>query len=375
MHTDDTGDRWTAADGSAREPAAEYATMDTPRTSMAHTEVLARMPDLDAADRPDGAERSARRDGRILGQAISTKLLFGGGLLLVLAAVIPYWLNSSGEPKPGTSPAPNAAEAPAFDPQAASAQPQAPNVLYEPNMSFAPEIPPGPDFVNPTGDAGANPQTLPSGGPLPGTAPGGPIPGYNGQDAAPVWGQRPQQPGTTAELNVPRVSVRPRETAYDGPGAMPGSQRYPAAPPSINVPARVAPSPGAAGMMQPGSQGPPVGYDRRLDARPSGQNAYPSQPQANTAWPKTSANRPMAIPVDSFGRAVDTGPRANPQTDWRAGYPPHYQADTRSDPGYGYPSTVMQQSQPAQPGVARFEGIIEKPSVRTTDERARSSIH
>ena len=63
--------------------------------------------------------------------------------MLLLAAVLPLVLDKS-EPKPGTSPAPDADEAAPWDGQSAgtsNALPAFPNTSYEPDMSFNPDAP------------------------------------------------------------------------------------------------------------------------------------------------------------------------------------------------------------------------------------------
>ena len=51
--------------------------------------------------------------------------------------------------------------------------------------------------------------------------------------------------------------------------------------------------------------------------------------------------------------------------------------DPRTSGGAGYPQAGYSSwtPPPTEPGVARFEGIIEKPTLRTSYDASRSSIH
>jgi len=80
-------------------------------------EVLAQLPDLEQRH-PEGREKT-RPDGRILSQKMSIKLLVGGAVVLVLAAILAVRPGGKdSKPKPGewrpAAPAPDADEAPPF---------------------------------------------------------------------------------------------------------------------------------------------------------------------------------------------------------------------------------------------------------------------
>ncbi len=258
------------ATGPSSETAATGTTVSPP-------EVLARLPDLDAVD-PSGesAAKPGGSDGRILSQGLSTKLLVGGGVLLVLAAIFPFVFGGNDEPKPGTPIAPDAPEAPTWNGQAAEtldALPASAGVSYEPEMTFNPELPPPPDFI--------------------GTAP-------------------------------------------ESPGPGPSPETLPA-----DRPDRV----GAPGDQL---QAPPAEQQSRIEA---------GRPQARANQMMTIGNltpTPAGIYADVYRR--------------------DHQADSRANLPARYP-TYSTSYQAVEPGVARLEGIIEKPSVRTSYDAARSSVH
>jgi len=111
--------------------------------------VLARIPDanIEKPQHPPGRESSARSDGRLVSQSLSTKLLLGGCLLLVAAAVVPFMLSGS-QQQGGKPPAPDAKPAPLYDGKVAQAPAAARNVQQAPaELSFQAEIPAGPGFT------------------------------------------------------------------------------------------------------------------------------------------------------------------------------------------------------------------------------------
>jgi len=323
----------------------------------AETKVLARMPDLNnpASCDLDRKPRSARADGRILGQRISAKLLVGGAALLVLAAVVPWWLGKDRTPEGGRPPAPDADLAPAFNPADTARSelpPSLPEMPYGPAMSITPEIPPipsGPEFTNPAA-GGTN-------------------------DAA--W-----QPGP----RIRSVSPVPSEAQTTVPGGQAAASNWnqvPRQPPLLNVPSHPASSSAADVPMLPGAPNVQTRYGGRFDAgQPDPAYYGPSgQPQANRNRPDVNTNRPMTIYERYPGTtgAYQTDYRSNdplpPQADSRTDYRTYYQADSRADPGRAYRSDPVQPPRQAEPGVARFEGTIEQPSVRTTHERTGSGVY
>jgi len=260
----------------AAEAAEAFSAVTGLDTAPAQPGVLARLPDvgrLESNREPN--VQAARCDGRILSPGLATKLLVGGGLLLVLAAIFPFVFNNKNEPKPGTPPAPNAEEAPTWkgaSGKTANALPASAKVSYEPTMSINPDLPPAPDFI---GAAQA-----PNPGPVP------PAPRAEGQKRAEAVGVQRQ---------IPRVG---------------------------------------------------------------------DQSQTNVGQPRARANQMMVIgdPTPSPAGVYADDSRRDYQADSRANLPARY-------PTYASPYRAV------EPGVARLEGTIEKPSVRTTYDAARSRVY
>ena len=129
-------DAWKPEVAMAPQPAADnLATESDPDDGTARPPVLVRMPDLDATQPSAEAEKkSARWDGRMISQRLSIKLLVGGGIALVLAAVAPFVFNGKDNTNRDNGlpdwhqglPAPNSEEAPAWTPSTVQTQPQTP---------------------------------------------------------------------------------------------------------------------------------------------------------------------------------------------------------------------------------------------------------
>lgn len=280
MDRDESNDAWAPAEVALREhpggllsePSSVSAECGT---AISEPEVLARLPDLGAADpSSESGARSDRSDGRFLSQGVATKILVGSVVLLTLVAVSPFLLNDN-EPQGGTSPAPNASEAPIWNGQpseTSEAVPAQPNFSYEPDMSFNADLPPAPDFI------GAS-----------------------------------ESSGTDTSPQMPPVEGR------DEAG------------PSANA-----------------EQAPPAGRQSRTETR----------------RPAARANQMMAIgdPMPTAAGIYGDGYRRGYQTEFRASPP-------------NRPSARPASYRAVEPGVARLEGVIEKPSVRTSYDAARSSIH
>jgi len=316
MQGNDTRERFAAED------AATWGSTAGSQESTGSPEVLAQIPKVDAPNCvPEMTSRIDPSHGRIISQGISTKLLVGGGIILVLGAIIPLLLRKGGDSEGGRSPAPNAELAPIFDPQKQPAYtpPQsAQNRGYEPNMSYMSSIPPGPSFANPVGESPA--------------AAG-------------------RQDGTSAAgMPVPNIYV-----------PVP-NRDYPARQPLTGTPTAVSPSP---------PDGPT--YDGRFEASRPGRGYY--QPYDR---PRAIPNQPATIQDRSADSASgvrgDSYPAAEANT--RADHPAYYQADIRADPAFGYrrPGS-MPPLRPAEPGVARFKGTIEQPTLRTTHGRTGSGVY
>ena len=132
-------------------------------------QVLAKVPHLPQTDGEADLDRSKRPgDGRLISQRLSAKLLLAGGVLVVLAAILPLTLNKmrgSGSGQEGQSwrpdnPAPDAAEAPpwnAASPQANTVQPIEPNAAVAPLATQPP----------PSWNSGDLPQSLGESSPPP----------------------------------------------------------------------------------------------------------------------------------------------------------------------------------------------------------------
>lgn len=249
-------------------------------TAISQPEVLARLPDLDTLQPSwEMGTKPSRGDGRFLSQGVSTKLLVGACVLLVCMAVLPFILKGD-DPKPGTPPAPDAAEAPIWKGQAgepSQRQPAPASLPYEPNMSFNADLPPAPDFIGVAQEAGteASTQTVPA--------------------------QPERQTGATIE------------------------------------------------------QGQAAPVDR--------------QSQLDTFGPRARANRTMVM-----GNPVNGNPTPPPAGIYGNDYRRFYQADSRANLPTRH-SAESFSDRAAEPGVARLEGIIEKPSVRTSYDAGRSSVH
>ena len=280
MHQQETNDAYTPSHVGHEEPAAELHPTETrPR-------VLARIPDLD----PSGAGsevrgrgmrrgRSARFDGRLISQNLSTRLLVGGGVLLVLVAIVPLLLPKSESPG-GQPPAPDSDIAPVFRVETAQNEhtPAAEHVVT-PTVQLAP-------------------------------------PEMNFQE------------DVAAAMELTAAAPRP------GMGVSPptrGREDY------------------RQGTPVPEAHDPTAMYDNHYETRrPGPRYSREYQPQAEQQAPQVDVNRRMSI-----------GDRYN----------------TPAEPPVVDQPLSNRALQVRQPGVARLEGIIAKPSVRTTYDRDRSSFH
>ncbi len=410
----------------------EESAESAPHTTLPEAPVVARIPDVGSSS-PGGETRRLRSgsNGRVVSQGLSTQLVVGGGVLLILAAVVPLLWNRNSEPKPGTSPAPDADVAPPFDPQAIQssvAGTVTPSPSYQPDPSFQPNLPPALGFAAPGFSAPGITQ-VPSGG-VPGMTPvaGGAMGGravpnspygrpmgmsaVGAQQASQVMNGAPQVMGGS-----PRTAWDNR--AYTAPGSAvpsqfqpaPAGYQYQATPYQAtpyqatpyqatphqatpyqamqSPPSGVIPSGGVStgGISAPGMTprmpvphvpgvGMGTGTSNPGYAVPYGRAAAPTATLPGTqviGQPQAQVNQTMTIP----GGATSGGAAATERSHWlpsaeangnpakrswtysRTDQQPTYQADTRA----------------AQPGVARLQGTIEKPSLRTTHDRARPGIY
>ncbi len=299
-----------------QKPVAEEETM---RQAGSETHVISRVPDLDGSP-TDGDPRSdaAGSHGRILSPSMSLKLLAGGAVLLILAAVIPWVLDRDQAPR-DQRPAPNAAPAPLFVDESAQApgtenpkaKPPAPVVVQQapPNLSFNPQIPTGPDFTSPAARPGNN---------IPAT------PKADAQQVTPgqpELGQRGLDKQANSRWATPGGQIVHRPPAMVSPFTRQSRQLLPAADPT-QVP-RISSRP----------------QDTRLDNR--GQRPVPvgQGPATGAGLPLPNRGNLQQAPVD--------------------GRPGVYRPEYRTNPA---PTT--HRTQPAGPGVARFDDTIMSTPVR-----------
>ncbi len=109
-------------------------TQNTHSANNATATLLAQIPDL-SLDDPQSLmeEHTAAKDGRLIGQALASKLVLGGGILLVVAAILPFTVAKKTYSKPVDkglsqshftlpSPAPEADVAPSWNPDGNQAE-------------------------------------------------------------------------------------------------------------------------------------------------------------------------------------------------------------------------------------------------------------
>jgi len=392
MRQDDTGSgreigqeasyRRTEPTRSGRMPSAPEATAET----ASQIPVLARLPDLDA---PKPSRRRTRRplsapksDGRIISQGLSMKLLAGGALILVALAVVPWLLGGKAEQKDKTGlPAWEqegtqgvAAEAPRYatDDPAPETPPQ------ELAESAWPTPPPssaitGVRVPEPAAE-GRDPALLPAPGQSPAEplAPGG-APGSRWPVAAP--------PATTAGAppwpdpsQTPVVNVPPHEAAQQPPYGQPraGPPRRPElAGPQRNLPPQAGSSHGQTGDPAPTTR--PGAWAMRPMQLGADRTSRTDQP-AGSGRP-TYDQPPHGDHCPDHAAPAGTRDPSNWQLPPRADVGPSPSAQSVPGPSYGPPPVTTTRAPAAEPGVARFQGIIEGAPVRTTYDRARSGIY
>ncbi len=206
MAENESSGPWDAGDVATGETnATDYpAISDTTTVATAEPEVLARVPDVGSDERsPKKSPSWLRWDGRLLSAKLSTKLLVGGGVLLVLVAIGLPQLLGPVEGEGGKPPRPDAEESVQWDPTAPPTG--TPSDPIAPPTDFNPNIPEIPDFAE-QGPSSGNfmpPGAMTGGDTLP------PIP--NGTD--PVNSSAPIRIDPNS---VPHVSRRPPIT-YNPP--------------------------------------------------------------------------------------------------------------------------------------------------------------
>jgi hypothetical protein len=375
--------------------------------------VLARMPNLEsepaAGRRSSRSHRQHREQGRLLSSRLAVPLLVGTGLLLVAGAVVPLltgkkeavsakdeqsppaWRSDGSDPWTSSSPGctadstnPVALTASQEKPQndrGSLAGPIAPSVIsaFDSPAPAAPqtvqvkashwEDPAGAGAAQPAADIsswrdagrwpygngvgqpelsssnaypGAGEQPASYSYELPAGVQGMPIPGagpYAASDPAPACFDCPQQP----EVGMNRSMALGQEIPAQG-------GEYSAA----SWQTQQAPAGGSWGSSVPG------GYsgDARYAAQPETMTAYPAVPSSGSAgaYPNGAA---------ASGYSGDVYPAA--QTPIGTPIPGTADAGAYGSGAIAYPG-------PQGPGAARFQGVIEKPSVRTSYDYNRSSI-
>jgi hypothetical protein len=357
------------------------------------------MPNLEAEPSQGRGQRRSRRsrreEGRALSSRVAAPLLLAAGLLLLAAAVVPSFLGNKqtadspdqGEPPVWKSPEsdPWSSTSPVWDSKSVRnlGSPSPQDVAVGPGQ--ADNVPAGPATPLST-----EPQTVQAQASRLSEA--GYAAGKRAEGDIASWrdaGQWPYGNGVG----------RPQTPAADpGPYSMPSGQT-------------------ASYELPEGVQGSPIPYV--TSSEPGGSA---SSPYAAPERPQVEMNRSMALgSQDSapYGESPTGTVRAVqpvPGDYWSNPMAPVYSADARNaarpEPPRGYPSaypevapsgtgfvgdpyrssespvgTVIPGSsdagnygagvwpQPQGPGVARLQGVIEKPSSRTTNDYNRSSIY
>ena len=266
MHDHQTDEAWASEDAAVQAALPTGVTSSGASKGLKGPHVLARMPDLDAeAFGPD--DEDARSEGRLVSRRLATRLLVGGGVLLVLAAVVPWWLQRTVEGEGGKTTHPEAPVAPLFDAQAAQQSDNQPTRLQPqpPDLSLDIQVPEGEfDFMN--GPSGGGDQDNPA------SSPAQPI---DGNMETRRRDRLPEQPTLKGERPLPRVSRWPARQTWDNP-VPPAGAGYPTRTPQRTDSFRLPPNVSHGLMPDPA--------DRQFRHPPNA----PSHPQA-------AVNRPMSI--------------------------------------------------------------------------------
>ncbi len=407
------GARDAARQGSGTAESGTTHGVPQPHFASRSPKVLARVPDLESAE--SGAierPRSARRDGHMLGPRLSMLILVGGGGLLLAAALgLPFLLDDS-EPADTAS-----EEVPAWP-----LEPPAPSASVAPMWPGASEQPPpwqlpADGTAAPESELSAapawndSPQSADWGEPSPARAweSPSPTPPWASRPAAQAWsGELPasvQDGEPSAAVGVPPADGSPWNHRAE---TLPGADREPAgwgqqeprAPfwpvaPNGTVGQGQAPSAAPDGpiLFPSAAAGPDYRQDPRAEYRAA--DARANLPQSYRADDSTGYQRTLPV-----AESVRSGypPFSYPQTSYPgATYPVAGQSATK-DPGSEARSThgpisshptmgplydpapaPRYGAQPAaryqEPGVARLQGAIERPTESNVYDHYRSSIH
>ncbi|MGA2031530.1 MAG: hypothetical protein ABSG68_04685 [Thermoguttaceae bacterium] len=262
----------------------------TPTAAVAEPEVVqfpvhVQIPDLDSAESPDAFEEvPADSEGRLMSQKTSNILIVGGGILVALAAVLPFTAHANRPiTTPGSMAAPHDASMLAGQKAAVIGSAAAPS-------SNAPDATPNITVV------------LPSNGP---------------DESAPpaVSSNRP--------MTIADAAIDPHAAAAAHAG-LPGAA-------------------GSAPQFQTAYRAEVAGRGRDMV-----RNAYRADNRAGFG----NVGPGAAFPGTVQGNPLMPAPDGSPQ-----------------------PPQASQQPTGPQPGVAQFEGIIEKPPIRTNYDDAGQSVH
>jgi hypothetical protein len=275
--------------------------------------LLAQFPDLTEDDPEALIEEHTTSSGRqIISQALASKLVLGGGVLLVLAAILPFMFVNRVDPKPSGEelttwhpavPAPDADTAPAWNGPASMNAAASAGIPTVPPSVVVTAVPAGP------GGSNVAPPSLIGGATDP-----------LASRAAAAWGNNPSLPTLPAKM-PPLDATSPFNRAGDGRGV----------PPTVRI-------------NQPMALG-----DR------------PTAPAAPTAYGSTT--------TANYGRLDEADSRADYRRDYRSNYPPAgipavnpLMPDPNRGPSPQGPRANQPppapQGQPPQAGVAEFQGGI-----------------
>ena len=313
--------------------------------------VLARMPNLEsepaAAGRGSRRSQRRRRDrGRILSAPVAVPLLVGAGVLLVAAAVLPLILGSRkpadrhdpGDPPPKAMAAADAdSHTPAEGPDIASAalpwsdSTEPVDGPADPSCRDLPIVASWQDPGQwPYGSDAGQPEAAHSGAP----------------------GQYPQTHGATAIQTYPEAVAK--TAAREGEAAQASR------PAQVSYEDYAAPRAGMNESMALNSSGSPL-----PQAHGTGAD-YAGGRQPTSAYPET---RPTAgIPIVGspiVGSPIVGSPIVG------SPIPGSFRAGSGSVGHY----RDQTYARPQGPGVARLQGVIEKPSVRTTYDYTRPGVY
>jgi hypothetical protein len=392
-----------APQGSGTARSATPHGVPEPHFPSRSAKVLARVPDLESADSEVADQTGAEgRDARMLSSRLSTMILVGGGGLLLLAAVGLPLLLQSVEPSDATQedqaptwplqpPAPTASIAPAWDggseqestwqlPAGTAAQPAS-------DMPDTSAWNDGPQTANWGAPSASDSWESPSPG-QPWLSPSG-AQRWDNHPAAPVSDapQMPAFPGGTA-AGVPHADQsdwslqveRTPQVDQEAADSWQGQPRAPswAVPPygaagqgqaPLAAPDGLIPSPSAA--ANPGPWAPTSDLNRTAGlAVPNMPTAHGSGLQA--AYPSPTSYPGATYPVAGQSAANDATAEAPSAVRPISGYRP---TDSSYEATTAWRYGARPDARYRQPGVARLQGAIEKPTESNAYEQHRSSLY